>query len=583
MPIEWIDFGKKYRIKNHMTVKGGFYIYTGQKEDMKNHPAYPFAIDISRDVHIRQKGYNSFHFWHDMTPDMRYDYIRWLSDEIPVVELDSSLFYYYLHGICHRLFLDSSLEEKRLLQNCVEWMYTEYSELKFTLSSQLRQAEIRLFMIFNDSLHSAWLGLYDNVFQTMKPDKIDEEINREITGKKDIEFEIERLKAYLHKITDYVEILDSMRMTAYFKYICDDIDYNPYERLLQLSGEKYDEDEIYELRAFIPDIMSAGQAYALAIHLGMIDMFSTTRLRLGTYENFVRMFNRIYPVGLAVTAYKPITDIILPMHTSDSLYQCMPYRVHFGGDLFENLFNADMLYDELLKVINRCNENVDEDFWAYSNAIERSKGIITLYSLLCLPVEYDLMNPDIKTFFNIYFDILFQDEKCVCVAFKQFLQMLGYRFNGFEDRLKYYKAYRLVQGLAQFGVRIYMDMTSIETGEVAQGRSLKFDVPCTIWRISGRDRNILDKGYFDGFKRICVFILDSGSDRTDIQIIHEFICKCNSYNYRMAMRAVLNLYMQRKRKYDRKVWKEQDYRNEVRKKLQIMLDNLSTLVETDKG
>lgn len=575
MSIEWIAFEKKYRIKNHITVKGGFYVCSGHTENVENHPAYPFAIDISRDVHIRQKGYGSFHSWQDMTPDMRYDYIRWLSNDISIVELEPSLFYYYIHGICHRLFLDSSVEEKHLILEHIEWMYTEYLELQMNIYNQFMILEKKDCNTLTVSFNEIWLKVFDNLIHKLEPDTIDEKLVREIASMKDHKAELERLKTYLHNITNYMELLDELRTKAYCKYVFDEPANSSYERLLQLSGEKYDEDEVYELRAFIPETMNAEQAFALAVHLGLIDMFATTRLRLGIYETFVRNFNYIYPQGLEIFWDKTITDITLPIHMVESLYLCTPYKIRLGGDLFDDWFNADMLFHELQEIIKHCNENVDEDFWAYTNAMERSKGIITLYSLLCLPVGYDLMYPDIKTFFNLYFDILFKNEKCVCIQFKQFLHLLGYRFVGFEDRLKYYKARRLVDGLAQFGVRIYMDMTSIETGEIAQGRSLKFEAPCTIWRLSGTDKTVLDKDYFDAFKRICVFILDSGSDSDDIQIIRKFISRCKNYDYRMGMKAVLDLYMLRTRKVTRKVWKDKEYRIKSRNKLETMLNELS--------
>lgn len=129
---EWINEDQDIEVHGIKLTKGNFYL--GEKfllpkeyrREWSNESPYLYASVLNTELHIStsdEQPYMTFSSYTDMSPYWRYQYLRWLSGDVPVEDVSLDLLLLYLHGLEIRMFLDkktTNMQRSIILKNVIK-------------------------------------------------------------------------------------------------------------------------------------------------------------------------------------------------------------------------------------------------------------------------------------------------------------------------------------------------------------------------------------------------------------------------------------------------------------------------------
>lgn len=195
---KWISKGENIEICGIKLCRGGFYVGECFKlpkkviEDNKYYYdcGYIYGPVVNPKLQIKKGEIENEYFcsYQDMTPQQRFAYLQWLSENNPIEETCIDLIQYYVYGLEIRLFIDKSTSKERKLiltqlselykelRNLDRNNYSDHHQLTYTIKQILSAGIVK----YCPSSANDFLS-FDELMSC--DDYIDYIINQELKGK----------------------------------------------------------------------------------------------------------------------------------------------------------------------------------------------------------------------------------------------------------------------------------------------------------------------------------------------------------------------------------------------------------------
>ena len=582
VPLEvyWAPPGHSFRVGDYNITRGGVYLYHGQWSDIKHLPMASFVVVEKTDDCSDKNWSVDYQGYYNMTAERRHKYLCWLAGDVPVAELDESLFCYYMHGICYRLFVDSMVEDRRdafeLLQNLLDETILDDEKFKKEVDVlNLQMNSIGGDDFYADYLVHKWTRQMDGM-----PKEEDKVLLSNVAEYDKLEKKKKELEEKIQTMEQYISILLDIRQSANDCFPLEGGDV--CRQLLELAGGCYDEADVDEVKEIIgkKEKLFAADAYNLSLSLGLVEPADWAAFHLKGRKLFVDKFREQYPDGLTVNAKLKMLQLKSMLHLTGIFYN-PDIKLLYVKPSYEGVFQPELLFNSLKKFSDIFNIDMEVSFWAYMNGMRRNKDKITPYSLLCLPKEVSLDKLEVLSYLSKLADLFFQGRDLLVVPFSNLLHFLGYPLYPGENIFKYYKAKSLVGGLRRVGIRIYCKEISLKSAEVYPCRNIPLDTVCILWKEDIQEYAVYDEwdDIYDYLKDICTLLLDAGNCTEDRMIVDKFISDVQPYTLKLNLRVLLYWHTLVPRKYKRKKWAVAEYRKEVCRQVKAKVKTLKKKID----
>ena len=484
--VKFIKLGQKNTIQGIETLKGGFYVKEECGVSNVSEKEMEFVENLLVDKTLNVEGYDKSHgfsSYRNMAPEKKKEFLLWLASDKSIEELEHSLALFYLHGLTVRILAGKDEEDS---------------------------AGIEEYLLSMEALIMSPYEGQDTNYSTIP--KLADEIS-----------EIRAEWLFLTTKYDVREDLD---------------------KLINAAGTKPEEAIYDELQRFFgcKEFVNVEELYHLAVLLGFFNLYATERLQLNLKEKFHAAAEFLGIEYIPTNFFRKPVVLEIPLYNTCSSYFYQKKKMHLGGDMMENAFDFSELIETLQKILDVLWEIVknNPEERPLNKVTRNAVTPVTPMMLLCATNRESLRVNGINEYLNIWFDLLFKDDKMVMVRLRDWVKALGYVPKN-KKSMGYALTERLMQSLEMFNVKMIPNRTDKYWSQIKFYH--KYDDVCVLWKEDKLYKEKKDQRFYcilDFVIKTGKLIRKNGADAEDIKLVLMYLESLHLFSsWEMELKAYL--------------------------------------------